>query len=518
MRDSLTRLMANHRDSSKSSARSAPGAFGLLAVLTAAAILIHGYHFGFDDQSAYLPAIKQALDSSLYPFDAAFFLAQSRLSCFTSAIAASIRLTRLPLEWAVFAWHFATVFLILSGCWRIARRCFQTSAAVWGSLALVTTVLTLPVAGTFIVLCEPYLHNRAIAAGFLLFGFADVLDRKLTAAVWFVLAALMHPTFALLGLWHLAVQAWPVPIEKRAALPVAQLSFLVLAAGPVRLFTSWMADPSDPAWRAALSGRGYLFPAQWTWYELFGAFAPLAVLYLYARLAEHHGLATLARICRRLVLSGSIGVAAGLVVGLTPALLPLVPLEPLRTLHLIYLFLALFGGGLCAELLPRPWKLLSAAMLVPLALAMFVAQRAELSASRHIEWPGAASGNDWLQAFAWIRTHTPRDALFAMNPDYLSLPGENEHGFRGLAERGQLAESGKDRAVSRNLPELAWEWRDEVRAQTGIEDFDAAQLGELRARYRVSWLLLRKDGGRAASLEGLDCPYENPSLRVCRAP
>ncbi|HXZ18339.1 MAG TPA: hypothetical protein VEG63_00205, partial [Candidatus Acidoferrales bacterium] len=69
------------------------------------------------------------------------------------------------------------------------------------------------------------------------------------------------------------------------------------------------------------------------------------------------------------------GVAVGLVVGLTPALLPLVPLEPLRTLHLVYLILVLSAGGLCAELLPRPWKLLCAALLVPLALGMFLSQR-----------------------------------------------------------------------------------------------------------------------------------------------
>jgi hypothetical protein len=149
---------------------------------------------------------------------------------------------------------------------------------------------------------------------------------------------------------------------------------------------------------------------------------------------------------------------------------------------------------------------------------MFIAQRAELSASPHIEWPGVTPPNDWQQAFAWIRLRTLRSALFAMNPDYLRLHGENEHGFRGLAERSQLAESAKDRAVSRNLPALAWEWREEVRAQIGIEDFNAAQLTNLRLRYGVTWLLLRKQAGRAASLPDLDCPYGNSTLRICRCP
>lgn len=511
-------LMAIRRDAPHS-----PHGFGLrslflLAGLTAVGILIHGYHYGFDDQSVYLPAIKKTLNPSLYPFDANFFLLQTRLGCFVDAIAASIRLTRLPVDWALLAWHFASVLLLLTGCWRIARRCFQTPAGTRGSLLLLTSVLTLPVAGTFVVLCEPYLHTRALATGFLLLAFVAILDGRLTAAVWLMLALLTHPTIALLGLWHLAVQAWPPRTQKSAVSTGAALAAVAFGAVPAGLFARWFADPSDPAWRAALSGRRYLFPAQWTWYELFGAFAPLVILFCYARLARHRGLQTLARVCHRLVVSGSIGVAAGLVVGLTPALLPLVPLEPLRTIHLIYLFMVLATGGLCAELLPRPWKLLGAALLLPLAFGMFLAQRNELSASPHIEWPGTVPHNDWFQAFAWIRAHTPPNALFAMNPDYLRLEGENEHSFRGLAERGQLAESAKDRAVSRNIPALAWQWRGEVRAQQGIEDFDRAQLSGLRYSYGVTWLLLRKAAGRAASLPALDCPYENPTLRVCRAP
>ena len=509
--------MANPRD-----APHAPGRFGIrtlamLAGLAAAGILIHGYHYGFDDQAVYLPAIKKTLDPALYPFDAGFFLLQTRLGSFVDAVAASIRFTGCPVPWALFLWHFASVFLLLAGCWRIARRSFHTLAGVRGSLLLVTALLTLPVAGTFVVLCEPYLHTRALATGFLLFAFADVLEKRLSAAVWLLLAGLTHPTIALLGLWHVAVQAWPSATEKPAASPSRNLA-AALAAFPAGMLARWFADPSDPAWRAALSGRRYLFPAQWTWYELLGAFAPLVLLFLYARLASGRGLDELARVCRRLVFSGSVGVAAGLVIGLTPALVPLVPLEPMRTLHLIYLFLVLITGGLCAELLPRPWKRLSAALLVPLALGMFLAQRVELDASPHIEWPGRTPTNDWLRAFAWIRGHTPRDALFAMNPDYLRLPGENEHGFRALAERGQLAESAKDRAVSRNIALLAWEWREEMEAQRGIEDFSLMQLAALRRRFAVTWLLLRKGAGGAASLPGLDCPYENAALRVCRAP
>ena len=333
-----------------------------------------------------------------------------------------------------------------------------------------------------------------------------------------MLAGLIHPTIALFGCWHVAVQAWPGRNQNLSVARPAAFAAAALAFWPARLFAQWFADPTSAPWRAALEGRRYLFAPRWTWYEQFGAFAPLVALLVIARVARGHGLGDLARIGNRLALSGGVGVAAGYAVGAIPALLPLVPLEPMRTLHLVYLFLVLSMGGVCGELLPGAWKWLAAAVLVPLALVMFLAQRVELDASPHIEWPGAVPANDWLQSFAWIRGHTPRDALFALNPEILSLPGENEHGFRGLAERGQLAEVAKDRAVSRNIPGLAWAWRDQVRAQREIEHFTREQFRDLRRRYGVTWVLLWKGAKQSEVGSGLECPYENATVRVCRAP
>jgi len=491
--------------------------FLLLTGLTAAGILLHGYHFGFDDQSVYLPAIKKALDPSLYPYDADFFLLQTRLGILPEAVAATVRLTRLPLDWVVLGWHVASVFLLLTGCWRVARDCFRTSAGVLGGLLLVTVLFTLTVAGTFVVLCDPYLHTRNVAAAMLVFALADVLERRLTALIWVFLALLVHPTFALIGLWHVAVQAWPQ--EHRVPAPrFANSRVPLLAVAPVGVFAQWFADPSSAPWREAISSERYLFPTRWAWYELLGAFAPMLILLWFAALARRHGLGNLARICRRLVFSGGVGVAAGCAVGMIPALLPLVPLELMRTLYLLYLLMALFCGGLCAEMLPAHGRRLAAALLFPLAFLMFRAQRADLRLSPHYEWPGAAPRNDWLKAFDWIRQHTPRNALFAMNPDLLRLPAENEHGFRGLAERSQLAESAKDRAVSRNIPGLSWAWRDQVHAQRGIEGFTREELAGLRKRYGVTWLLLWKGAQRGSEQATLDCPYENAAARVCRAP
>ena len=41
------------------------------------------------------------------------------------------------------------------------------------------------------------------------------------------------------------------------------------------------------------------------------------------------------------------------------------------------------------------------------------AQRRQFPASEHVELPGRASSNAWVQAFLWARSNTPQDAYFA---------------------------------------------------------------------------------------------------------
>jgi len=43
-----------------------------------------------------------------------------------------------------------------------------------------------------------------------------------------------------------------------------------------------------------------------------------------------------------------------------------------------------------------------------------------------------------------IRLQTPRDAVFALDPNYMLIAGEDQHGFRAIAERSALADALKD--------------------------------------------------------------------------
>src|SRR5579862_5487467 len=58
-----------------------------LILLTAAALLVHGYHIGIEDMAVYLPAIKKLLHPSLYPYDANFFLLYTQWTSFHHFVA-----------------------------------------------------------------------------------------------------------------------------------------------------------------------------------------------------------------------------------------------------------------------------------------------------------------------------------------------------------------------------------------------------------------------------------------------
>jgi hypothetical protein len=165
---------------------------------------------------------------------------------------------------------------------------------------------------------------------------------------------------------------------------------------------------------------------------------------------------------------------------------------------------------------------------------MFYAQRQMFPATEHLELPGATSENAWLQAFAWIRLNTPADALFALDPHYVELPGEDYHGFRALAERSVLADYDKDAGMAARVPRLAPRWLKEVTAQSGWQNFQAADFQRLQNEFGVTWIILSRphlqgpdsqvdvvlgipgSDQQADNMSGMTCPYQNRQLRVCR--
>ena len=477
----------------------------LLLALTATAILPHGYHYGFQDGAIWLPPISKLLDPSLYPHDAIFFLAQTSTTVFPQLVAYSVKLTRLPLDVTVFLWHLLSIFLVLCGCLRLARRCFARPAAQWAAVTAVWAARLFIIAGTKLNLMDHYLHPRDLATGALLFGLVATLDGRLMALAWIALAATLHPTMALYGAFHLAFQVRKLPPSGAAMCAVPPL----WAAG-------FVAVPNQ-AWHEVLATRPYLFPLRWHWYEWLSVPVVLFALVGFARVARRGALPLVEHISGRLVLAGLAGTAASLFITTVPAFERLIPAEPMRTLHFVYLLFVLLGGGLLGQyfLLARPGRWL--ALFLPICLAFVISLRSFYPASPHIEWPGGVPRNAWVEGFDWVRRNTPRKALSALNPMHMDLPGEDSHGFRFFAERSMLADGVKDRAATAIFPGLAYTWRQQVRDQESWREFSLEDFRRLKRKYGVNWIVLERNGPRVRPGDpGLPCPFTNDAVAVCR--
>ncbi len=185
----------------------------------------------------------------------------------------------------------------------------------------------------------------------------------------------------------------------------------------------------------------------------------------------------------------------------------------MRSLQPVYLFLFLFLGGMAGQARRRYW---TPALVLFLGLCggMYYAQRQEFPASAHIEWPGRIPDNDWLRAFDWVRRNTPPRAYFVMDPNYMELPGEDFHGFRALAERSLFADQIKDRAVASVSPEMAGEWLERREALRGWKNFSRADLQAFKQRFGVDWVMFERASPPFS--DGLNCPYQNQQVRICR--
>jgi len=154
---------------------------------------------------------------------------------------------------------------------------------------------------------------------------------------------------------------------------------------------------------------------------------------------------------------------------------------------------------------------------------MFALDVATYPASPHIEWPRVRYRSDWLSSFLWIRDHTPKDALFALDADYINAPGEDAQCFRAIAERSVLPDYSKDGGEASIAPDLTRAWEAGQAAQRGLSGTprarwagsdgvlaDAARLDRL-VPLGVTWVVMQ-----AGAVTDFACPYGNATLKVCR--
>jgi hypothetical protein len=471
-----------------------------LLLLTLAALAVHGYHPYAEDAEIYLPGIKKLLHPSLYPTGTEFFESHASLTLFPNLIAVSVRLTHIPFDYAILIWYLAAIFLLLLACSEFSRVCFSTVGARWGAVALIASLLTLPVAGTALYLMDQYLNPRNLAAFAAVFAVTRVLEKKYVRAVaWIIFAAAVHPLMASFAVAFCAVLIFLEKMKKPA--------FAVAAVFP---FINFFAPPTA-AYREAMRFHVSHFLPQWQWYEWLGLIAPFAVLIWLGRIARSRNLMKLQRVCHAAVVYELVYLVIALVIAIPQRLEALARLQPLRCLLLVYIFMLMAIGGFVAEhiLKDRIWRWLT--LFLPLCVGMFVAQRQLFPSTAHIEWPWARSENQWEQTFLWIRHNTPVDVTFAIDPLYMEAPGEDRIGFRAMAERSRLADANKDSGAVAMFPPLAQEWWEQFQAQKNWQHFTGADFLRLQEKYQVSWVVLQVPAPAEFS-----CPYKNLVVAVCR--
>ncbi len=478
-----------------------------VALLSAAAVAVHGYHFGVEDGTSYVPAIKHALDTTLYPGDADFAAALSRFGLFVPMIADSVRVTRMSLEWASLAWHWLSISVLLLACRRLARACYSEAAAQWGAVIAVWGALLLPVAGTGIAITERYLHPRNLALGLVVFGIVAALEHRPMALAWIVAAVAIHPTIGVCGAFHAAMQWWKSP-RKGAA----QRNVGAIASGALLVYLPMLPRP-NPAWRAVIESHRYLFVLRWHWYEWVGVAAPLLLLRLFARVARKDDDRVAEHVARRAAIAGVLGTIGAVVITTVPAFAPVIAAEPMRMLQVVYLLFVMVGGGLIGRHILRGDRVRWVAFVLLFAMVFYAADKMEYPASVHIEWPGAASRNAWIESFEWVRGNTPKNAFFALDPLYTQRRGEDVHGFRAFAERSMMADAVKDHSVAQVDSDLAFAWLQQTEATKEWRHFGAEDFARLTKLFQVDWVVLERD---APAVGSLNCPYQNQQIAVCK--
>ncbi len=495
----------------------------LLAVsfLTLFAFLIAGYHPFVEDGGVYAAGIEKLLNHALFPTWTAFVTEHLRFSLFAPLVAGIVRLSYLSLDWTLLVLYLSCIWTTLFAAWLLATRLTPNPHARLAAVSLLACWLTLPIAGTSLMLMDPYLTARSFTTPLTLLALTWALDAIrgqrmawLLCAAALLLAFLLHPLMAGYGI-AAVVMLCCCRIPRRPAKAHPQIALLLLAVA-IAAIIQQLSPPESAVYVQIALTRYYWFPFTWHWYEQLGLVAPILILtWQRGRRSDSYP----RPVSRDLAQTGmQLGLIALLIAALfaheSSATHLVARLQPLRAFQIVYeLMILLLGAWLGTHVLKnRPWRW--AIFLLALGTPMFFAQRATFPNSAHIEWPNAAPINPWQQAFLWIRTHTPTAALFALDAHYITQ-GRHEDAqcFRALAQRSALPDYSKDGGEASITPALTAAWAIGQSAQANLEtETDALRLAKLQP-LGVTWLVLE-----TPSPTSFSCPYQNPTVKVCRLP
>jgi uncharacterized membrane protein len=508
----------------------------LLLVLTAAVLLVHGFHPWAEDGGLYVAGVELQLHPTLFPLERVFVTEHTRYSVFAPCLAALVRVSHLSLLDVLLCVYLGTAALTLLAALRLVRQCTADPSAQWTAVGLLAACWTTPIAGTSLLLMDPYVTGRSLSTPLTLLAVDAALlpwspaarrsrwrrlwsHKGVHCAMFLGAAALFHPLMAGYGVcfvFLLRVAARRQSHWTTLAIALAA----VLSAGLLQL----LSPPDSAAATAAAYSRYYWFLSQWQWYELLGLFAPLAILYAFDRWPPAW-LTSQTRTLSRAALA--LGLLA---TGITTLFAQehfrghlVARLQPLRCFLLLYIIMFLLLGSVAghsasrraasarAGLRRRLIALSPACLLIAAASGLYAAQRASFPASLHLESPGRVNPNPWAEAFVWVRQHTPPNALFALDARYVNTPGEDAQTFRAIAQRSAIPDFSKDGGEAAITPSLAPEWQRAAQATAHLSDDTDTQRDRALARFHVTWLVLH-----ANAVTAHPCPFRDETVKVCR--
>jgi hypothetical protein len=503
--------------------------FALLILLALATLLLNGYHPLAEDGGLYVAGVQLTLNPTLFPHYTIFVSEHLHFSVFAPVLASFVHLTHLSLAWVLLFTDLFSLWLTFYAAYRILQRTISSEAAQFAGLCLLTGFWTLPIAGTSLLLMDPYVTARSLSTPLSLLAIAFALDDRpslrplLGSALCLILAAAFHPLMAAYAFGFVLVLRLTRLRQRYVAYALLTVSALTLAA-----ILHTVAATETPAIIAAEKSRYYWFLSQWHWFELLGLAGPLAVLAAlltrYRKQPDPLNTAA-ATLCRACIAIGCIATLVVLLFAHEGSRSHLVArMQPLRVFLLIYAIMTLLLGATLTQLaletrqrlhshaVRSALKFLPAILIAALAGTMLYVQRQTFPASEHLEFPWRAqqNPNPWVQAFLWARNHTPTDALFALDTKYVNEDGEDAQTFRPIALRSAVPDFSKDGGEAAITPSLATQWLQGADAQTNLStETDAVRDARLLP-LGVSWMVLH-----ATAPTAHECPYNNGVIKVC---
>jgi hypothetical protein len=510
-----------HRDNSTSLEKTGSGLLPVTA-LSLIAILVHGYHPYAEDGGLYLTGVERVLHPGLYPYWSGFATAQLHFSLFARLVAVLVRFTHLSLMMVMLLLYAATLWLTLYAAWKIAIRCYASREACYGAVCFLAMLLTVPVAGTSLMLMDPYVSARSISTPCGMLAIAAVLDIgqqiKMRERISHGSVLLCIGSLAVAGIVHPLMAAYALGCVLVLAIAVVEDGRFRVAAytglGLICLGTAcalWRFTPSQVAgYTEVARTRTYWFIDQWHWYEWLGLASPLLVLAVALR-KSGEALRPIAEMA----------IVAGLLALLVAAMFSrsdvsnyaVAMLQPLRAWQAVYVITLLVAGAALGRsvLKRRPW--IWAAIMACAGIAMACVQHETFPDSSHLELPWTAPRNGWEQAFVWIRENTAKNAVVALDANYITDPGEDAQNFRAIAERSAPPDYSKDGGIAAIAPQLTSDWFRGERRQFGLDrESDLQRISALRGT-KVAWVVL---AGYAVT--GFRCDYTNQEAKVCLVP